>query len=149
MNFFDDKRIQCSDKITTYPYGHFDNTSNIIDETKDNTKELNKIDNSSIIPKNYNTKERLKKNINTKGLLKKNIINNTGIYADNAKSTCIDSIKCTYAYVDSKKSTCVDIIKSTNAYIDSIKSTSIENVNIIYEDSAKSTHAYLDRIKSA
>ena len=151
LNFFDDKRIQCNDKITTYPYGYFDNTSNIIDETKDNTKELNKIDNSSIIPKNYNTKDRLKKNIinNTKDLLKKNIINNTGIYADNAKSTCIDSIKCTYAYVGSKRSTCVDIIKSTNAYIDSIKSTSIENVNITYEDSAKSTHAYLDRIKSA
>ena len=56
LNFFDDKRIQCNDKITTYPYGYFDNTSNINDEIKNNTKELNKIDNSDIIPKNYNTK---------------------------------------------------------------------------------------------
>ena len=128
LNFFDDKRIQCNDKITTYPYGYFDNTSNIIDEIKDNSKELSKIDNSSIIPKTYNTKERFKKNI----------INNTGIYADKAKSTCIDSIKCTYAYVDSKKSICVDAIKSTNAYIDSIKSTCIDKVNVTYEDNAKS-----------
>ena len=140
MNFFDDKWIQCNDKITTYPYGYFDNTSNIIGEIKDNSKELSKIDNSSIIPKTYNTKERFKKNIinNTKGLLKKNIINNTGIYADKGKSTCIDSIKCTYAYVHSKKSTCVDTIKSANAYIDSIKSTCIDKVNVTYEDNAKS-----------
>ena len=43
MNFFDDKRIQCNDKITTYPYGHFDNTSNINDEIKNNTKDLIKL----------------------------------------------------------------------------------------------------------
>ena len=40
LNFFDDKRIQCNDKITTYPYGCFDNTRNINGEIKNNTKEL-------------------------------------------------------------------------------------------------------------
>ena len=43
LNFFDDKRIQCNDKISTYPYGHFDNTSNINDEIKNNTKDLIKL----------------------------------------------------------------------------------------------------------
>ena len=52
LNYFDDKRIQCSDKITTYPYGYFNNNSNINSEIKDNTV---KLDNSAIIPKNYNT----------------------------------------------------------------------------------------------
>ena len=102
LNFFDDKRIQCNDKITTYPYGYFDNTSNIIDEIKNNTKELNKFDNSGVIPQNYN--------------------NAKDIYVDNAKRTCLDIIKCAYAYVDSTKSVCIDIIKSTNVYIDCIKS---------------------------
>ena len=40
LNFFDDKRIKCNDKITTYPYGCFDDTRNINDEIKNNTKEL-------------------------------------------------------------------------------------------------------------
>ena len=53
LNFFDDKRIQCNDKITTYRYGYFDNTSNIHDEIKNNTKEINKIDNSNIITKKF------------------------------------------------------------------------------------------------
>ena len=61
MNFFDNKRIQCNYKIITYPYGYFDNTSNINDEIKNNTKELNAIDNSNITPKKYNTKAPLKK----------------------------------------------------------------------------------------
>ena len=52
LNYFDDKRIQCSDKIITYPYGCFNNNSNINSEIKDNTV---KLDNSAIIPKNYNT----------------------------------------------------------------------------------------------
>ena len=60
MNYFDDKRIQCSDKITTYPYGYFNNNSNINSEIKDNTIKLDEIDNSGIIPKNYNTKNPLK-----------------------------------------------------------------------------------------
>ena len=102
LNFFDDKTIQCNDKISTYPYGYFDNTSNIIDEIKNNTKELNKFDNSGVIPQNYN--------------------NAKDIYVDNAKRTCLDIIKCAYAYVDSTKSVCIDIIKSTNVYIDYIKS---------------------------
>ena len=102
LNFFDDKTIQCNDKISTYPYGYFDNTSNIIDEIKNNTKELNKFDNSGVIPQNYN--------------------NAKDIYVDNAKRTCLDIIKCAYAYVDSTKSVCIDIIKSTNVYIDCIKS---------------------------
>ena len=102
MNFLDDKRIQCNDKIKTYPYGYFDNTSNIIDKIKNNTKELNKFEKSGIIPQNYN--------------------NAKDIYVDNAKRTCLDIIKSAYAYVDSTKSVCIDIIKSTNVYIDCIKS---------------------------
>ena len=57
LNYFDDKRIQCSDKITTYPYGYFNNNSSINNEIKDKTLKLNEIDNSCIIPKNYNTKD--------------------------------------------------------------------------------------------
>ena len=55
MNYFDDKRIQCDDKITTYPYGYFDNKKDINMQIKDNTVMLKAIDNSGIIPKNYNT----------------------------------------------------------------------------------------------
>ena len=29
LNYFDDKRIQCNDKITAYPYGYFDNKKDI------------------------------------------------------------------------------------------------------------------------
>ena len=43
-NYFDDKRIQYSDKITTYPYGYFNNNSNINNEIKYNTVKLNEID---------------------------------------------------------------------------------------------------------
>ena len=59
-NYFDDKRIQCNDKITTYPYGYFNNNSSINSEIKDNTVRLNETDNSGIAPKNYNTKDPLK-----------------------------------------------------------------------------------------
>ena len=59
LNHFDDKRIQCSDKITTYPYGYFNNNSRINSEIKDNTIKLDEIDNSGIIPKNCNTKDHL------------------------------------------------------------------------------------------
>ena len=48
LNYFDDKRIQCSDKITTYPYGYFSNNSNINSEIKDNTVKPNEIDNSGL-----------------------------------------------------------------------------------------------------
>ena len=41
LNNFDDKRIQCSDKITTYPYGYFDNKKDINMQIKDNTVMLN------------------------------------------------------------------------------------------------------------
>ena len=169
LNFFDDKRIQCNDKITTYPYGYFDNTSNINDEIKNNTKEPNKSDNSGIIPKNFNTKDPLEKDINKNTIIN----NNADIHADSATSTCIniiksidaftditnsmsiDIIKNTYAYIDkiksiyadNAKSTCIDKIKNTNVnnnYIDCIKSTCIDKtksnkVNIIYANSAKST----------
>ena len=76
LNFFDDKRIQCNDKITTYPYGYFDNTSNINDEIKNNTKVLNKIDNSNIIPNNYNTNTPFKNNINNENVINEIIANN-------------------------------------------------------------------------
>ena len=55
LNYFDDERIQCDDKITTYPYGYFDNKKDIDMQIKDNTVMLKAIDNSGIIPKNYNT----------------------------------------------------------------------------------------------
>ena len=61
MNYFDDKRIQDNDKITTYPYGYFEKNMNINSEIKNNTDKLNEIDNSSIRPNNYNTKDLLKK----------------------------------------------------------------------------------------
>ena len=191
LNFFDDKRIQCNDKITTYPYGYFDNTSNINDEIKNNTKDLNKTDNSGIIPKNYNTKDPLEKDINKNTIINNNadihdysatstciniiksidaftditnsmsidIIKSTyayivkikSIYADNAKSTCIDKIKSTNIsnnYIDCIKSTCIDKMKSNKVniiYGNSAKSTSIDKISIIYGDSAKST--CIDKIK--
>ena len=173
MNYFDDKRIQCSDKITTYPYGYFNNNSTINSEKKDNTVKLNEIDISWIIPKNYNTKGSLKNTNAALGI--NNIIEiNNDIYADSAKSACIDKIKSTNVnnylsfvktfcagiikkacyeitneaiYTDSIKSACTDNMKSTN-YIDTIKSTcnhSIKN-KFTYADSIKST--YNDNIKS-
>ena len=48
---------------------------------------------------------------------------NNDIYADSAKSACIDIIKSTTIYADNAKSTCNDIIKSTTIYVDSAKST--------------------------
>ena len=110
MNYFDDKRIQCSDKITTYPYGYFNNNSNINSEIKDNTVKLNEIDNSGIIPKNYNTKDPLK-NTNVTLDINKIIEINTNSYTDSAKSTCIDNIKSTN-YIDIIKSTSNDTIKT-------------------------------------
>ena len=174
LNYFDDKRIQCSDKITTYPYGYFNNNSSINSEIKDNTVKLNEIDNSGIIPKNYNTKDPLK---NTNATLDINEIIeiNTNSNTDSAKSTCIDNIKSTNAnnnylsfiktfcadiikstcyeiineaiYTDSIKSTCIDNIKSTN-YIDIIKSTCNDTIKnkFTYADSAK--RACKDKIKS-
>ena len=127
LNYFDDKRIQCSDKITTYPYGYFNNNSNINSEIKDNTVKLNEIDNSGIIPKNYNTKTENSANVT----LDINDITNVD-YLDSVKSVCVDSIKSTNAnntYVDSTKSTCVDKIKSANAnnnYLDSVKSVCLD-----------------------
>ena len=50
LNYFDDKRIQCSDKITTYLYGYFNNNSSNNSEIKDNTEKLIEIDNSGITP---------------------------------------------------------------------------------------------------
>ena len=170
LNYFDDKIIQCSDKIITIPYGYFKNNSNINNEIKDNTVKLNEIDNSGIIPKNYNTKNTLK---NTNVTLDINKI--IEINTDSDKSTCIDNIKSTNAnnnyssfiktfcvniinkaryeiineaiYANSTKSTCIDSIKSTN-YIDSIKSTCNDTIKnkFTYADSAKST--YNDKIKS-
>ena len=70
LNYFDDKRIQCSNKITTYPYGCFNNNSNINNEIKDTTVKLNEIDNSGIIPKNYNAKKPLKNTNATLDIIK-------------------------------------------------------------------------------
>ena len=176
LNYFDDKRIQCSDKITTYPYGYFDNNSSINSEIKDNTVtvKLNEIDNSGIIPKNYNTKDPLKNTNATLGI-NKIIEINTNSYTDSAKSNSINNIKNTNAnnnylrfvktfcvniinkayyeiineatYANSTKSTCIDNIKSTN-YIDIIKRICNDTIKnkCTYADSAKNT--YNDKIKS-
>ena len=114
MNYFDDKRIQCSDKITTYPYGYFNNNSIVKSEIKDNTVKFNEIDNSGIITNNYNTKDPLK---NTNATLDINDIIeiNTNSYADSAKSACVDKIKSTNAnnnYSSVIKTFCASIIKS-------------------------------------
>ena len=122
MNYFDDKRIQDNDKITTYPYGYFENDVNINNEIKNNTDKLNEIDNSGIIPKNYNTKGSLK-NTNITLDVNKIVYVINDIYADSAKSACIDIIKSTTIYADLAKSICNDIIKSTTIYVDSAKST--------------------------
>ena len=174
MNYFDDKRIQCSDKITTYPYGYFNNNSNINSEIEDNTIRLNEIDNSGIIPKNYNTKGPLK-NTNATLDINKIIEINNDIYEDTAKSACIDKIKNTNVnnnyssfiktfcagiikkacyeitneaiYTDSIKTACIDNIKSTN-YINIMKSTCNDTIKnkFTYADSAKRN--YNDKIKS-
>ena len=89
MNYFDDKRIQCNDKITTYPYGYFNNNSSINIEIKDNTVKLNEIDNSGIIPKNYNTKDPFE---NTNATLHINEI------VDANNDSCADSAKSVYIY---------------------------------------------------
>ena len=157
LNYFDDKRIQCSDKITTYPYGYFNNNSSINSEIKDNTVKLNEIDNSGIIPKNYNTKDSLK-NTNVTLDINKIIEINNDIYADSAKSACIDKtiiiiykIKLLFTNVNNNypsfiKTFCADVIKKAcyeiineAIYADSTKSTCI--------DSIKRTN-YLDTIKS-
>ena len=145
-NFFDDKRIQCNDKITTYPYGYFDNTCNIIDEIKNNTKELNKIDNSNIIPKNYNTNIPFKNNISNENVINEIIGNNVDIYSDRANSACIDIIK----YIDAINTKCTTlvIIKNTNTYTNNIKITIIDNKTsiIAFIDNLKNIILYIIRI---
>ena len=139
LNYFDDKRIQANDKITTYPYSYFDNDTDINSEMKKNIDKLNEIENRGIIHKNYNTKDPLKKenNANITLDINKIIDVNSDNYLDSTKSTSMDIMKSTNAngnYLDSTKSTCKNIIKSNN-------------VNIIYVDSVKST--YSDVIKSS
>ena len=159
LNYFDDKRIQANDKITTYPYSYFDNDTDINSEMKKNIDKLNEIENRGIIHKNYNTKDPLKKenNANITLDINKIIDVNSDNYLDSTKSTCIDIIKSTNAnsnYLDSTKSVCEDIRKSNNANIicvDSVKNTYSHiikntNVNSNYLDSAKRT--YIDIIKS-
>ena len=168
LNYFDDKRIQCNDKITAYPYGYFDNKKDINMKIKDNTVILNANDNSGIIPKNYNTKDPIEKDITSIPInINKIIDSNNDNYADGAKSTCEDIIKSTINYADSIKSISIDIIKSYNVnnnYLDSIKSTTNDNmkstnINNNYLDSIKSTtgdniksnnvnNKYIDSIKS-
>ena len=96
------------------------------------------------------------------------IVHANNIYADTAKSVCIDNMESTDAhyltsirsfcnniiksvceeiikndiiFADSVKSTCNDIIKSTTIYADSAKSTSNDIIKstTIHADSAKST----------
>ena len=106
-------------------------------EIKHNTIKLNEIDNSGIIPKNYNTKDSLK-NTNVTLDINKIIEINTNTYADSAKSACIDKIKSTNAnnnYSSFIKTFCASIIKKAcyeiineAIYADSTKSTCIDNI---------------------
>ena len=127
LNYFDDKRIQADDKIATYPYGYFDNGMNNNSEIKNNRDKLNEIDNSGIIPKNYNTRKENSAN----ATLDINDVTNVN-YIDSVKSVCNDSIKPANAnntYVDCIKSTCADKIKGANAnnnYLDSAKSVCLD-----------------------
>ena len=140
LNYFDDKRIQCSDKITTYTYGYFNNNSSINSEIKDNTVKLNEIDNSGIMPKNCNTKDPLK-NSNVTLDINKIIEINNDIYVDSAKSVYIDKIKSINVnnnYSSFIKTFCASIIKSAfneiineAIYTDSIKSACIDNIKSI------------------
>ena len=146
--------MQVDDKITTYPCGYFDNDTNIKFEIKNNTDKLNEIDNSGVIPKNYNTKKENSANVTL------DIRDITNIdYLDSGKSFCVDSIKSTNAnntYVDSTKITCVDKIKSANAnnnYLDSAKSSCLgkaksNNVNNTYLANTKSTYVHRNNVKS-
>ena len=147
LNYVDDKKIQCNDKITTYPYGYFDNKKDINMQIKDNTVILNANDNSGIIPKNYNTKDPIEKYITSIPInINKIIDSNNDNYADGAKSTCEYIIKSTINYADSIKSTTNDNIKSTNInnnYLDSIKSTTGDNIK-----SNNVNNKYIDTIKS-
>ena len=130
--YFDDKRIQCNDKITTYPYAYFDNKKDIIMQIKDNTVILNANDNSGIIPKMYNIKDPIKKDIISVHIdINKIIDSNNDNYVDSTKSNCTDIIKTTTNYADSAKITCIDIIKITTNYADCIKSTCIDIIKSI------------------
>ena len=90
LNYFDDKRIQANDKITTYPYSYFDNYTDINSKIKINIDRLNEIDKSGIKPTIYNTKDPLKKenNANITLDINKIIDVNSDNYLDSTKSTC-------------------------------------------------------------
>ena len=150
MNYFDDKRIQCDDKITTYPSGYFDDKKDINMQIKDNTVMLKAIDNSGIIPKNYNTNGINKKYIISTPIdINKITELNNDIYEDSAKSNDIGIIKSANAnknYLDALKSNTNDNIKSVNAnknYLDALKSNTNDNVK-----SANANNNYLDALKS-
>ena len=148
MNYFDDKRMQCSDKITTYPYGYFNNNSCINSEIKANTVKLNEIDNSCIITKNDNTKDSFKNTNATLGI-NQVIEINTNCYTDSAKIVCVDQIKSTNAnnnYRSFIKTFCASIIKKAcNEIIN--EATSANNTQSACIDHIKSTK-YIDIIKS-
>ena len=115
MNYFDDKRIQCSDKITTSPYGYFNNNSSINSEIKENTVKLNEIDNSGIITKNYNTKDSSK---NTNATLDINEI--------------IDANNDTYNDTYSAKSSNIKINKQRSNITRFIVKTLILKMNLMH-----------------
>ena len=145
LNYFDDKKIHCNGKITTYPHRYSDKKKNINMQIRDNTVILNANYDSGIIPKNYNTKDLLKKIITSVPIdINKIIDKNSDNYTDSAKSTCIDIIKRTINYTDSAKSTCIDIIKSNNInskYIHNIKSTTGDHIK-----STNGNNKYIDNI---
>ena len=122
---------------------------NINMQIKDNTVMLKAIDNSGIIPKNYNTNGINKKYIISTPIdINKITELNNGIYEDSAKSNDIDIIKSANAnknYLDALKSNDIDNIKSANAnknYLDALKSNDIDNIK-----SANANKNYLDALK--
>ena len=117
------------------------------------------------LPKNYNTKDTIKNTNVTLDI--NNIIQiNNDIYADSAKSACIDKLKSANAnnnYSSFIKTFCEGIIHSAryeiikdaiyadstkSAYIDNIKSTNYDIIKSACNDTIKKFFSYVDSAKS-
>ena len=116
----DDKRIQCIDKITTYPYGYCD-TNVIIENTNDNTENTN---DTSVIIENIND--------NTENT------NDANVIIENTNDSIIIVIENTNANTENTDDTTI-IVENTNDNTENINHTSIiiENTN----DNTENTNA--------
>ena len=116
----DDKRKQCIDKITTYPYGYCD-TNVIIENTNDNTENTN---DTSVIIENIND--------NTENT------NDANVIIENTNDSIIIVIENTNANTENTDDTTI-IVENTNDNTENINNTSIiiENTN----DNTENTNA--------